>query len=521
MEFNSILDLKKVPESEGGRPAFFLDLNLNQVIDRICALWEKNVSSYYYYLPADKASEDYRRAVFADICSGDTYEILCEFVGEMSKWEEARGKRETVRSSLQKSAWFLTEAAAYCGAFYRLHERLQSIDLTSEGMRSFRKYLSGYLASTVFMELQETGNRLQEALSGFVLRFSYENERMSVEVNPATQERMTQESKTGEYDTFLQSAFPGLKRTMKSPFEIAIDHSELEQEIVKVLQKLQPDFYKKSKKFYDMFSEYGDEKLLQFADEIAFYLSFRRFELSMGEQGYLFAAPKREETKMQAVALYDLALACAKGKRRMGGGGNVETGLSDDNVVANDMSYLPGERFFVLTGPNQGGKTTFARSLGQLVYFAKMGLHVPAKSATVPYFSDILTHFSVEESVETGRGKLKEELVRLEPMMERTHENAFVIINELFTTAANYDACIMGKRVLQHFLEQKCQGIYVTHLKELAEPQPGIVSIRAMLDGQGRQNFEIRRSPAVESANASNQVNKYRLTYEQLKERLK
>lgn len=185
---------------------------------------------------------------------------------------------------------------------------------------------------------------------------------------------------------------------------------------------------------------------------------------------------------MYAHGLYDLALACAGHK-----------------VVSNEMEFGWEERFYVLTGPNQGGKTTYARSLGQLVYFAKMGLDVPAVSAGVYRFTDILTHFSVEESIETGRGKLKEELTRLAPMMafqsggntrhengcseslygenfrgERTHgenvccegfggENssgrpgkAFVIMNELFTTAANYDACIMGERVLKHFLTRDC-----------------------------------------------------------------
>ena len=59
-----------------------------------------------------------------------------------------------------------------------------------------------------------------------------------------------------------------------------------------------------------------------------------------------------------------------------------------------------------------------------------------------------------------------------------------------------------------------------THLKELAEDGEGIVSLRAMLDEHGRQSFRIARSAAAESASAVNQVNKYGLTYEQLKERL-
>ena len=210
---------------------------------------------------------------------------------------------------------------------------------------------------------------------------------------------------------------------------------------------------------------------------------------------------------MSALGLYDLALAFANQK-------------VDKAVVSNDFLYTGEENFLVVTGPNQGGKTTFARSLGQLVYLTKMGFDVPATAANVHGFSTILTHFSVEESVETGRGKLMDELVRLKPMMEAHVTNAFVVINELFTTAANYDACIMGKKVLEHFIGADCRGIYVTHLKELTTAHPGVVSMRAMVDSDNIQSFKICRSQADDSVCAMNQVNKYRLTYEQLQVRL-
>lgn len=173
----------------------------------------------------------------------------------------------------------------------------------------------------------------------------------------------------------------------------------------------------------------------------------------------------------------------------------------------------------MLTGPNQGGKTTFARSLGQLVYFTKMGLDIPARAASVPYYKKILTHFSVEESVESGRGKLMDELMRLKPMMGDEQAGEFVVINELFTTAANYDACIMGKKVLEHFINKNCKGIYVTHLNELSKACSSVVSLRAAVDENLIPTYIIQRSEATELAGANRQVEKYRLTYRQIKER--
>ena len=311
----------------------------------------------------------------------------------------------------------------------------------------------------------------------------------------------------GAYEEWISGAVGGEITRFQNPFMADIKITELENECLEILRTKKPELFRALGKI-PTGSECETPVLRRFSEEIRFYLAFAALQREMEAAGFAFVTPgTSEERPMEAKGLYDLALAM--------------TSLSDGrSVVSNDFSLGDGERFFVLTGPNQGGKTTFARSLGQLVYLAKMGLDVPAGSANVPFFSGIQTHFSVEESVETGRGKLMDELVRLAPMMEDYRQGSFVVINELFTTAANYDAQIMGKRVLEHFIGLGCKGIYVTHIKELAEERDGVVSLRAMLDARGVPTFEIRRGEAEDGASAAGAVNKYRLTYEQLKERL-
>lgn len=501
MQFTSILDLQENPDRDRPQEAFFQDLNLNRVIERICQDWEEDVSAFYYYFPADKEGEAYRRAVFADVKQEGVCDALCAFVERMRARQEIMEQKQKIFSRharLQKMVWHVSEVKHYCDALAGLDQDLSGLSLQSGGMREFQNYLKEYLAAEELQGLMTTVRGIQERLDAIRLTLTYENGRVAVS-SGAVQ---------GNYDSFLKKCFPGVSRQFAGPFGVSADLSDLETEIIKLVQKQQPDLFREVEDFAKKYREYAGETLLRFASEIKYYLSFYCFERKMREAGFVFAAPNAAENeKMYARGLYDLALACVNMRERRA-------------TVSNDMEYGEGELFFVLTGPNQGGKTTFARSLGQLIYLSKMGLDVPAAAANVHYFSGLLTHFSVEESVETGRGKLKEELVRLRPLMEDFGSNAFVIINELFTTAANYDACIMGRRVLDHFITRQCRGIYVTHLKELAVEGGGIVSLCAMLDEKGMQNFQIARSQAGDSASAVNQVNKHRLTYEKLKERL-
>ena len=191
---------------------------------------------------------------------------------------------------------------------------------------------------------------------------------------------------------------------------------------------------------------------------------------------------------------------------------------SEKEVIANDCNLQKDERFFVITGANGGGKTTYARMIGQILYFAKMGLLVPCEKAGVPNYTTILSHFSNDESEMSGKGKLVEELTRLKPMMQEKWSGSFVILNELFTTAATWDAGIMGQKVLDYFMSHDCYGIYVTHIQSLAKERNGLVSLVAELaDDHHTRSFKITRKPASEAEYEDSLITKYNMTENQMK----
>lgn len=498
MEFISILDLRKSPYKGEARPSLYVDLNLNQIIERIEKLWGEKIAALYHYLPADADCEAYRREVMQDVKKGRLYEGLLVFVSMMKEYKKSCVSKEDVTIDIQKAAWHVKEVVQYGEALNRLYKVLQETEITSRGFVALREYLQQYLGSQAFQSMYQEAQVLLKERQGIRFKLTYDGSLIT----------LSEEAADGEYDSFLQESLPGQGKEMKNPFGEKVDLNGLEQELISILHKKQPEHFKKTMIFYKAYGEYAKQPLIDLAEEIIYYLAYYKFEQKMQGLGFVFAAPTVDaEQEIYAEGLYDLALACVNSEE-------------NKEVTGNNMVYHAGETFFVVTGPNQGGKTTFARSLGQLLFFTKMGLDVPAKAANMHAFPYILTHFSVEESIETGRGKLQEELVRLQPMMTDGFEGAFVIINELFTTAANYDACLMGQKVLQHFIKQGCQGIYVTHLKELTQAHDSVVSMRAMLDGQGMQTHKIVRKEPDEVACAMNQVNKYRLTYAQLKERL-
>ncbi len=496
----SILDPGAEERDPETTEAFYRDLNLIRIIDKLAAGWGKDVRRYYRYLPDDPRTVMYRRAVFTDIKKDAVYEALSGYVDDLAAVEELRRENDKTTIPMQKAVWQIREVTEYCSVYEKLKMSLEQAELTSEGMRGLLGILDEIINSDGYRRMREETATLLEEIKELRFVITYDRERISVMIGEV--------EGAGAYEEMLRKESGRQIKRLKNPFRADPSIGGLEKACLEILEKKKPGLFQKLNDTAKDIAGYEIPVFKRFEKEVLFYLSFASLERDMKKEGFAFAMPETPAgEKMDAKGLYDLALALS----------NLSSGKK---VVSNDLHYDEEDRFFVLTGPNQGGKTTFARSMGQLVFFSRIGLDVPAVSAEVPFYSRIRTHFSVEESIETGRGKLKEELVRLAPMMAEGKKGTFVIINELFTTAASYDAQIMGRKVLKHFTELGCRGIYVTHLKELAHAAEGVVSLRAMLNDQRIQTFKIERGEAEDTPCAENQVNKYRLTYEQLKERL-
>jgi DNA mismatch repair ATPase MutS len=237
-----------------------------------------------------------------------------------------------------------------------------------------------------------------------------------------------------------------------------------------------------------------------------FYLDYITFIKEMESKGYVFSLPVLNGSRLCFENAYDLSLAL---KRDF-----------PHEVIANDI-FMPCGSMFVLSGPNQGGKTTFIRSMAINIILALNGCFTAAAHSEVPYFDNLFTHFNRTETIGKG-GRLEEELSRVAHLLPKLTKNSFILFNECFVGTRRADGVRLAVKLLDKLNEIGCTGGFVTHYYEIAENRGNIVSLVAGVKSSGGKDdvrtYKITESPPGKTAYARSIAEKCGVTFELLSE---
>jgi len=228
------------------------------------------------------------------------------------------------------------------------------------------------------------------------------------------------------------------------------------------------------------------EKAVRFFEELRFETAFYTGCINLAGALEKLKAPftmpnayDAGERKLCFKGLYDMSLALQ------------EKRLPVPNDLATEDIWL-----YIVTGANQGGKSTYLRSIGLAQVMMQCGMFVAAESFGSNVSDAVLTHFIRGEDAAMNSGKLDLELKRMSEIMKHITGNSLLLMNESFATTTEREGARIAKGIILALYENRNKTIFVTHLFDFADEfhkrgEPHAYFLRAERRDQGERTFRI------------------------------
>lgn len=143
------------------------------------------------------------------------------------------------------------------------------------------------------------------------------------------------------------------------------------------------------------------------------------------------------------------------------------------SVVTNDISFDETAGFYIITGANNGGKTTFVRSVGICQVLAQAGLYVPAESCTISMVDCIYTHFPKEEQVGIDASRFTTEIKEFKEISDTITDRSMLLMNESIQSTTPQECVDIAGQLVRIFCVIGVRGLFATHLTDMAKKAVG------------------------------------------------
>jgi DNA mismatch repair ATPase MutS len=225
--------------------------------------------------------------------------------------------------------------------------------------------------------------------------------------------------------------------------------------------------------------------------ELAFYIGCLNLHGRLKQTSLPLTFPRpvsNAHRQFEIVSLYDMILALE----------------FPEVAVGNDVSAT-GKDLVIITGANQGGKSTFLRSIGVAQLMMHAGMFVVAESFLSQISSSIVTHYKREEDVEMRSGKFDEELSRMSEIVSHLPRNAMVLFNESFASTDEREGSEIAAQIARALIESGIRVIFVTHLFSFArrlydQKLANALFLRAERLLDGRRTFRMQEGEPLQTS---------------------
>ncbi len=216
--------------------------------------------------------------------------------------------------------------------------------------------------------------------------------------------------------------------------------------------------------------------------ELAFYVGCIGLHERLTRKGEPFCFPvpvAANERRLSFQGLYDGCLALTVPGRVVG---------TDANADKPDL--------VIVTGANQGGKSTFLRSVGLAQLMMQCGMFVPAEAFCSSIYEGIFTHYRREEDAAMKSGKLDEELRRMSDIVDHVTPRSMILFNESFAATNEREGSEIARQIFCALIETGAKIVCVTHLYELAQGfwrtrRGNVLFLRADRRADGTRTFKL------------------------------
>ncbi|HJS94478.1 MAG TPA: hypothetical protein VJ741_09455 [Solirubrobacteraceae bacterium] len=216
--------------------------------------------------------------------------------------------------------------------------------------------------------------------------------------------------------------------------------------------------------------------------ELAFYLGCLNLRARLDRKGEPVCYPEpapMSELSLTADGIYDACL----------------TLHIDDAVISNNVD-ADGKSLMMITGANQGGKSTLLRALGLAQLMMQSGMFVSARSFRASVCAGLFTHYKREEDTAMESGKLAEELSRMSEVVDRIKPHSMLLCNESFASTNEREGSEIARQVVRAMLDKRIRVLFVTHMYDLAhgfhaEQSDAALFLRAEREPDGRRTFKL------------------------------